>query len=224
MANRISLPLDGCVKLVERLVEDFSKWSESDTADIPNKRLYKIAAKEEPNGVTRSARKAALKAIKNNDLSLKKFAFDTRRVDQELQGNPRKNLQYYHRSQQYIDAEVHKRMSAFSNLIPALDSIQDKYGDQPEYFAKLILAFHANSPPEVRSALKQQADLIEPLSDRELEVLSLLIEGKSNRLIASELFVSVNTVKTHLKNVYDKLGVNGRAQAVARASDLNLLK
>jgi hypothetical protein len=142
MANHDSLPLDGCVNLVQRLVEDFSKWSESDMTKIPSKKIYKVASRRESNDITRSARLAALKGIKAQDLSLKKFAFDTRRVDQELKGNPRKNLQYYHRSQQYIDAEVHKRMSAFSNLLPALDEIQNKYGDQPEYFDSYAIQLH----------------------------------------------------------------------------------
>lgn len=94
--------------------------------------------------------------------------------------------------------------------------------DQPEYVDKLVLAFNVNSPPIVQPVETEQATLLEPLSDRELEVLGLLVKGKSNRLIASELFVSVNTVKTHLKNVYEKLGVHGRTQAVLRSSELDL--
>ena len=57
---------------------------------------------------------------------------------------------------------------------------------------------------------------MELLSYRELEVLSLLMKGKSNRSIASELFISINTVKTHLVHVYGKLEVCSRTQAVAR--------
>ncbi|MGF1670711.1 MAG: response regulator transcription factor, partial [Balneolaceae bacterium] len=56
----------------------------------------------------------------------------------------------------------------------------------------------------------------ERLSDREAEVLSLIAEGCSNREIASRLFVSVNTVKTHIKRIYEKLEVNNRVQAVAK--------
>ena len=70
------------------------------------------------------------------------------------------------------------------------------------------------SPPNARPTKAP------PLSNRELEVLMLLIEGKSNQRIASELVVSVNTVKTHLKNIYEKLGVHGRTRAAMRASDL----
>ena len=64
--------------------------------------------------------------------------------------------------------------------------------------------------------------LTEPLSDRELDVLRLLADGQTNREIAQTLCVSVNTVKTHLKNIYGKLGVSNRREAVAQAKDLGL--
>jgi LuxR family maltose regulon positive regulatory protein len=65
--------------------------------------------------------------------------------------------------------------------------------------------------------------LVEPLSERELEVLQLIADGLSNREIADKLFISVGTVKTHTHNIYGKLGVSGRTQAVARARELKLL-
>jgi LuxR family transcriptional regulator, maltose regulon positive regulatory protein len=67
------------------------------------------------------------------------------------------------------------------------------------------------------------ARLPEPLSERELEVLQLIAAGNTNRRIATELFVSVGTVKTHLNNLYRKLDVHSRTQALARARELNLL-
>ncbi|MGK7876084.1 MAG: LuxR C-terminal-related transcriptional regulator [Xenococcaceae cyanobacterium] len=65
--------------------------------------------------------------------------------------------------------------------------------------------------------------LIEPLSDRELTVLRLLAAGLSNREIAEELYLSINTVKAHTKNIYSKLNVRGRMQAVQHAKELKLL-
>ena len=59
-----------------------------------------------------------------------------------------------------------------------------------------------------------------PLSDRETAVLRILADGKVYKVIAAELGVSISTVRTHLHNVYTKLGVDDRAQAVLRATEL----
>jgi LuxR family maltose regulon positive regulatory protein len=89
----------------------------------------------------------------------------------------------------------------------------------PYYLRKLLAATERDATGRARPA----TDLPEPLSERELEVLALIAAGKSNRRIATELFVSVGTVKTHLNNAYRKLGVHSRTQAVARARELNLI-
>ena len=68
-----------------------------------------------------------------------------------------------------------------------------------------------------------QFGIIEPLSERELQVLQLVAEGASNQEIAGELMVSVNTIKTHLRNIFGKLQVDSRIQAVVRARVLRLL-
>jgi len=65
--------------------------------------------------------------------------------------------------------------------------------------------------------------LIEPLSERELDVLRLICLGKSNQEIADELFVALNTVKRHANNLYGKLGVSRRAQAIMEARRLGLV-
>ena len=61
-----------------------------------------------------------------------------------------------------------------------------------------------------------------PLSERELEVLRLLATGLNGPEIARELVVSLNTMRTHTKNIYSKLGVNDRRAAVRRAKELDL--
>ena len=63
----------------------------------------------------------------------------------------------------------------------------------------------------------------EPLSQRELEVLALVAAGTTNREAAKKLFISEATVKTHLLNIYGKLGVSDRAAAVAEAFNRGLL-
>jgi len=65
--------------------------------------------------------------------------------------------------------------------------------------------------------------LVDPLSDRELDVLRLLCTDLSGPEIAEKLMISVNTVKTHLKNIYSKLDVHGGYEAVERAKQLGLL-
>jgi ATP/maltotriose-dependent transcriptional regulator MalT len=60
------------------------------------------------------------------------------------------------------------------------------------------------------------------LSDRELAVLKLVAQGRTNREVAKELFVAEGTVKAHLASIYRKLGVHSRAEAVSRAAGLNL--
>jgi ATP/maltotriose-dependent transcriptional regulator MalT len=61
------------------------------------------------------------------------------------------------------------------------------------------------------------------LSKRELEILSLLAQGHSNQEIAAKLFVSLSTVKTHIQNLFEKLDVKRRIQAVEKAKRLNLI-
>jgi LuxR family transcriptional regulator, maltose regulon positive regulatory protein len=65
--------------------------------------------------------------------------------------------------------------------------------------------------------------LVEPLTEREREVLRLLLEGASNREIAHRLVLSVNTVKRHVYNLCGKFGVQSCTQAIIRATALNLL-
>ena len=75
----------------------------------------------------------------------------------------------------------------------------------------------------LRGHLSAVSHVIEPLSDRELEVLRLIADGLSNHEIATKLVVGLGTVKTHINNIFGKLAVKNRTQAVARARELNLL-
>ncbi|MFN2186013.1 MAG: LuxR C-terminal-related transcriptional regulator, partial [Anaerolineae bacterium] len=98
-------------------------------------------------------------------------------------------------------------------------------GIAPEYSNRLLAAFPVAEPEQAGPSTVAAAnvELIEPLSERELEVLGLIAEGLTNPEIASRLFVSLNTVKAHARNIYGKLGVHNRTQAVTRARALGIL-
>lgn len=109
----------------------------------------------------------------------------------------------------------------------------------PEGYRRLFLdegaplqALLAQLPPQLvpplllgRSPAAEQAVsvLVEPLTERELEVLRLIEAGATNQAIGNRLFVSVNTVKKHTTNIFGKLGVATRTQAIARARQLGIL-
>jgi LuxR family transcriptional regulator, maltose regulon positive regulatory protein len=87
------------------------------------------------------------------------------------------------------------------------------------YIRRLLVATQRDAAKVVQLA----TELPEPLSERELEVLVLIAAGKRNPEIARELFIVLSTVKTHVQNIYRKLGARNRAQAVSKARELNLL-
>jgi LuxR family maltose regulon positive regulatory protein len=95
----------------------------------------------------------------------------------------------------------------------------EEHGIAPEYLNRLLAAIH-----QVPLATTPAAQaLVEPLTEREMEILRLIAGGLSNREIAQELVVAVSTVKSHINHIYGKLEVRNRTQAVARARNLGLL-
>jgi LuxR family transcriptional regulator, maltose regulon positive regulatory protein len=94
-------------------------------------------------------------------------------------------------------------------------------GAATEHLHQIIQAFPAKAP--AGDTIPVPAGLIEPLTDRELEVLRLLAAGRRNRDIAQDLVVTQETVKKHLSHIFDKLGATNRTQAVAHARKLGLI-
>nr|WP_279591609.1 LuxR C-terminal-related transcriptional regulator [Paenibacillus sp. BK720] len=92
-----------------------------------------------------------------------------------------------------------------------------KQGLNPKEFVRRLLAAFSRTKPAANHSLR------EPLSERERDVLRLLRTELSGPDIARELIVSLNTLRTHTKNIYDKLGVNNRRAAVRRSEELDLL-
>ena len=103
-------------------------------------------------------------------------------------------------------------------LAELIESMGD-FGKKPvqEFAKKLLTEF------KTINYVTRQGGLIEELSERELEVLRLICAGLSNKQITDELFISANTVKTHLKNIYGKLCVHSRAETILKVRELELL-
>jgi len=89
---------------------------------------------------------------------------------------------------------------------------------QPAVAAKVVSQFARLTPTP-----PPEQELIEPLSEREIEVLALIAEGQTNREIAEALFIANGTVKNHVTNILGKLGVRDRTQAALKAKELGLI-
>jgi LuxR family maltose regulon positive regulatory protein len=129
-----------------------------------------------------------------------------------------------------------------AELLSALDRQRSVAKPLQKYISKLLSAcelegsrlrpeglrpeFRPRAQPaglQVEGVSVSQPSLLEPLSERELEVLRLVAAGLSNREIADRLIITLGTAKRHINNIYAKLDVHSRVQAVARAQDLHLL-
>jgi LuxR family maltose regulon positive regulatory protein len=110
----------------------------------------------------------------------------------------------------FIDAGI--------GLVPLLRDAAQR-GVVPGYAGRLLASFGTKTAAPIAS----KSVLVEPLSERELEVLRLVTAGFSNREIASKLFISPGTAKTHLHNLCGKLGVRNRTEAAMKARELGIV-
>jgi LuxR family maltose regulon positive regulatory protein len=104
-----------------------------------------------------------------------------------------------------------------ADLAPILQEAARR-GAEPAYIGQILSVIQSQDSVETLIS-----SLAEPLSERELEVLRLVVAGLSNREIAQNLVISLGTAKTHIHNIYGKLGVSNRAQAIARAREFELV-
>lgn len=149
------LPLSGNAELILRLSNDFCDMVKNGAKQVSNKRIYIINCDKESTFVERSARKAALKKLAEN--KIKKIAIDTRRLNQESQRNPRKNLQYWHRSDLFINDDIQSKINVYSKLFKVLNNIKESYGSEPEYhdsYAR-VLRGHVERALRVKEADKE---------------------------------------------------------------------
>ena len=99
-----------------------------------------------------------------------------------------------------------------------LEKLLNEKADVPRtYIKKLLSAFTLDK------LIETDDGLVEKLSEREMEVLRLISAGLSNKKITEKLFISLSTVKTHLRNIYGKLNVHSRTEAIVKAKELEIL-
>ena len=97
-------------------------------------------------------------------------------------------------------------------------------GIMPDYCEQLLAVFEAEGQKvKIESHPPPAQPFTDPLTKRELEILRLINDGLKNKEIAEQLVISFNTVLYHIKNIYSKLGVNKRTQAIAKAKESHLI-
>lgn len=120
-------------------------------------------------------------------------------------------------------AEPEGWIRPFLELEPEMGSLMIELGQKgvAQDFISQIVATFPLSPPDL--PVSNQSRLPEPLTDREMDVLALLARRYRDKEIAAELFISPATVRRHASNIYQKLQVSGRRQAVEKVIALGIL-
>ena len=147
------------------------------------------------------------------------------------QAQDRRDVALTYLSQALDLGEPEGYLRTFVDLGPPMrDLLQaaTRRGIAAAYVSRLLAAFpgfegEAITAPATQRELRKIEGLVEPLNEREMQVLRLLAARLSYREIAEELYLSLNTIKWYAKNIYGKLGVHKRGQAVSRARELELL-
>ena len=144
-------------------------------------------------------------------------------VMEKRDGNAQSAISYLKKS--LVLAEPEGYMRVFLDEGPQIRdllmtiNLESKENALNEYIQRLLVAFDT----QTTSNTSAQQTLPALLSERELEVLNLIASGASNKKIASELVIAIGTVKRHTVNIFNKLGVENRTQAVAKARELKLI-
>jgi len=128
------------VELICKLAQDYEAYSAQNSA-VPDKLTYKVSVPEETPLIERNARIAALTEL-TQESTITKTAFDTRRIDQETSRNPRENLQYWSRSDQFIDQDMQDKIEIFANMLKPLDELKESFGTQPEWHSSYARALY----------------------------------------------------------------------------------
>jgi LuxR family maltose regulon positive regulatory protein len=118
---------------------------------------------------------------------------------------------------------IRRWLDAGSGIGPVLRDLRDQRDTSREWHSYIDALLNACRSTFAEACFQQTGEMLSPLTERELEVMRLICEGYSNPEIATELVITLNTVKKHTTNIYGKLEVRSRTQAVARAHDLDLV-
>ncbi|MGD8598452.1 MAG: LuxR C-terminal-related transcriptional regulator, partial [Anaerolineae bacterium] len=142
----------------------------------------------------------------------------------QAQGDPAGGLTALERALAIGEAEGYVRVFVQQGapLAPLLRQAAAR-GVSVQYVNELLAAMGLEAETATAPSLASTPSLVEPLTPREMEVLQLLGAGNSNQEIADSLVITINGVKKHTSNIYGKLGVHSRTQAVVRAQELGLL-
>jgi LuxR family maltose regulon positive regulatory protein len=142
----------------------------------------------------------------------------------EIQGNRTAALSVLERALVLAEPEGYIRLFVDEGTpMLALLRLAHERRSVPGYVASLLAVCGEQPASELPRSASDAGVLVEPLTEREREVLRLLMEGASNREIAQRLVLSINTVKRHVYNICGKLGVQSRTQVLVKARDLNLI-
>lgn len=186
------VPIDLYINLIGKFAEDFLKFT-NDTTGLPNEFSYKVAYKEEPASVMRSARKAALQKLAAVNQPLAKFAFDTRRIDQENDRIPRSNLQYWHRSDEFITEAQSKKIETFKKLFSVLDGLKESYGASPDWHDSYARILHDSVDRALRIS---QGD--SDITESQLSYLEQLLDARYRLRMADLEEMNKENIKTAL--------------------------
>lgn len=132
------LPLKGSIDLINQLSDDFCRYVKAET-QAPEELNYIVKIAKESPRIRRSARTAALQKAQPG---FTKVAFDTRRINQEHDRNPRTNLQHWHRSQEFIDEGQQKQIDVYSKLFRTLKNIKQGLGTRPDWHESYARSLH----------------------------------------------------------------------------------
>ena len=126
------LPLDGLVNLIDKMSDTYVVCART-SQTCPEKQTYRVASNPEDYHIEVSARKAAFSECLAKNEGFNKVAFDTRRINQQTDRNPRTNLQYWHRADEFISEDDQKRITTFSKLLVPLNELKEAFGTEPEW-------------------------------------------------------------------------------------------